>query len=173
MKRFLSRIGVVGLMVVFAVISFSFSIQAAEKKKLTVNGKFGQIVSKTTSSPGDVSGHEIDQQVRIDMITSSDSDWNGATLTVYEHLDSFAEGGSYKLYGVFRHKDGDTSYVKYEGTWKVITQDGKFVEATGEGKGQFIGGTGKFKNITGDLLQRTKVTPSEGAVYTIQAEVSY
>jgi hypothetical protein len=172
MKRFLSKIGVVSLMVVFAIISLSFLTQA-EKKKITISGKrpLGYI-SETNTYPGDVSGHQLSQTVYSYDITSSDPDFNGIKTRNQSQVDSIAGKGTFKEYLVYFHKSGDESYVKYEGTFTTNAKEGGAWETPYEGKSEFTGGTGKFKNIKGSGTFKGKVTP-EGSAWDWEGEVEY
>jgi hypothetical protein len=109
MKRFLSKIGIVSLMVVFAIISLSFSAQA-EKKKITISAKRppGDI-SQTTVYPGDVPNHELVQLITSYNLTSSEPDFNGKTLH-HDQADDVAGTGSHRGYVTWFLKNGDEVY---------------------------------------------------------------
>lgn len=72
----------------------------AAEKKVTLEGKFGQVVSSQKVKPDVPGAPELAQNVRLDQLTSADPAWNGATVTLHEHSESFADHGPYKVYGV-------------------------------------------------------------------------
>jgi len=99
MKRFLTTIGIVGVIATCAVVSLSFSAQAAEKKKISGTGKILQVISKTTLYLGDVPHHELSQEVRKHLYTPTEKppDWDVAEEVVaYEQSDSVAGSGSHR-----------------------------------------------------------------------------
>ena len=156
-----------------ALVSLSFSAQAAEKKKIMATNKHGPDISSTVVplGPGDDPKHQlVVLKIRRDTTTSSDPDWNGTEQIVYEQDDQVAGTGTHTGYYVRFHKDGDTEYGTYEGTHKTtVKEDGSFLEATWEGTYKIIGGTGKFKNIKGSGTYRGKAT-AEGASTEFEGE---
>ena len=139
--------------------------QAAEKK-VTLEGKFGQVMSSQKTKPEVPGAPELAQNVRLDQLTSSDPAWNGATLTLHEHSESFADRGLYKVYGVLATPGGDKALVEFAGTWDVVMKDGKFAEAPFRAEGKVIGGTGKLEKAGGMVHHAGKVT-SEGGTYSL------
>jgi hypothetical protein len=68
--------------------------------------------------------------------------------------------------------NGDTAINTYEGTHKAITKEGGAWEVTYEGKFEFVGGTGRFKNLKGHGTYQGHVTP-EALTEEDEAEVTY
>jgi hypothetical protein len=161
MKLFLSKVGAIGILVVFVATSLNSSTPAVEKKKITMTLKSQQILSMTTLNPSDVPKHELGQWVAKHVRTSSDPDWNIQAL-VYSQWDNVGGNGSHGGYAIYYHPNGDESYVKFEG---------KASEGTFEGKGTFTGGTGKFKNIKGTISYKGKLVPEFSESF--EAEVEY
>ena len=60
----------------------------------------------------------------------------------------------------------------YEGIHKVITKPDGTWEVNYEGKYEYVGGTGRFKNIKGHGSYRGHITP-DGLTEEDEAEVSY
>jgi hypothetical protein len=60
----------------------------------------------------------------------------------------------------------------FEGTHKVITKEGGAWELNYEGKFEFVGGTGRFKNIKGHGTYRDHITP-EGLTEEDEADATY
>jgi hypothetical protein len=166
------RIGVVGIIAAFVVVSLSFPVQAAEKKKISGTNKQGQAISRTVVYPGDDPKHELILTVRRDTTTSQDPDWNETELMNYWQSDQVAGTGTHRGYLIRFHKNGDTTYGAYEGTHKTtVKADGSW-ESTAEGTYQWTGGTGKFKNIKGSTTYRGKAT-AQGASTDWEGEVEY
>jgi hypothetical protein len=175
MKGFLTTIGIVGVIAACAVVSLSFSAQAAEKKKISGTGKILQVISKTTLYLGDVPHHELSQEVRKQIYTPTEKppDWDVAEEVVaYEQSDSVAGSGSHRWYGINRLKSGDERYEKGEGTHTTTVKAGGAWETTFEGKFEWIGGTGKYKNIKGGGTYKGKAT-AEATSFDWEMEVEY
>ena len=135
---------VVLLSIAFVVMCF-ISAASAEKMKITGNNKTERIISQSTVNPNDAPGHLLMQTVAMSITTSSNADWNETTMVDYQHNDQFAEKGTHVGYGYHKHKGGDQTFFKYWGTQKAAG-DGKM---SLEGKYEWTGGIGKFKNIQG------------------------
>ena len=165
-------IGVVGVIAVLVAVAWSFSAQAAEKKKILGTTQRIRVVATTIASPDDVPNHHIVQSVVMWVTTSSDPHWNGAELIVYNQVDNIAGRGSLRGYGIGSHKDGDKSYTSHEGTFKRITKEGGAWEEITEGKFQWTGGTGKFENIKGSGTYKARTT-AEGSTVNWEGEVEY
>ena len=151
----------------FVLVTVMVSAPAIAEE-VVLSGKFGQVLSSTTASPEMPKSIKLEQKVRVDQLTSANPDWNGAELILYEHSVSFPAYGTYKIYGVLESKNGDKVFMQFAGKWDVVSKDGEFVEAPFEAKGDLLGGTGKFQGISGPVLHKGKVTPSEGGVYRIE-----
>jgi hypothetical protein len=172
MKKLLIKIGVIGIVIVFGIISFNFSVQAEKKKfKDTLIGQ--QIISKTTVSPGDFPNHELTQQVSLRLpehYKTQDPDLKEAW--VYEQLDSIAGSGSHRGRWIGTDKDGDKFYAQFEGTHKTVVREDGSWETTWEGKCQWTGGAGKYKNIKGSGNYKGKATP-KSFIHEDEGEMEY
>ena len=143
----------------------------AAEKKIVLEGKFGQVQSEQSAKTG--YGPELGQKVRVDRLTSGDSNWNGSTITVYEHSVSFPANGTYVIYGVLAAPSGDKAYLEFAGKWDVVTKDGKFAEAPFSADGKLVGGTGTLEKIRGNVRQSGKVIAGEGGHYSIEMNADY
>lgn len=159
-QAWLSRIVSIGV-TALTLTALAISAHAAEKKINGVN-HFGPHVSQTVSSPGDVPNHEIIQSIRLDTVSSSDPDFDGSRYINYEQVDQIAGTGSHRGYGRQITKSGDEIYHKWEGSHKTIVKDGTW-ESSFQGKFEYVGGTGKFKNIKGGGTYKGTVSPRGGA----------
>jgi hypothetical protein len=156
-------------MSVFLLTSAAF----AEKKTVTLDGKFGEVKQEHTLTPDEAMGVKLGQKVRVDQLSSNDPDFNGSTITLYEHGVNFPTFGTYTVYGVVATPKGDKAFLRYEGKWNGVTKDGQFVEAPFLANGELTGGTGKFERITGTVRQSGKVTPATSGVYRIEIDATY
>ena len=159
----LARIGVAA-----AAVALLTSAAAAADKKVVMQGKFGEVQSEQNVKPG--YGPELGQKVRVDQLASSDPDWNGSTITLYEHSVSYPDTGTYAVYGVLAAPSGDKAFLEFAGKWDVVKKDGKFVEAPFAADGKVVGGTGKLEKISGTLRHSGKVT-GEGGRYSIEMNI--
>ena len=168
------RRGVVGVIAAFVVVSLSFSAQAAEKKKIMgTNIQGPDISSIVVPIAGDDPEHQlVALMIRRDTTTSPDPEWNDTEQIVYQQSDGVAGTGTFRGYYVRLHKNGDTDYGPYEGTFKTTFKEDGSWETTWKGTWHTTGGTGKFKNIKGGGTTRGKAT-AEGASTDFEGEVEY
>ena len=172
MKRRISRMSTVGFVVMCVVASVGLSAQAAEKKKLEGSFKSKRIISSTTVYLSDVPRHELAQGVRIDTALSPDPDFNEIEVLNYGQSDQVAGSGAHKGYRIMLHKNGEESYLKFEGTHKTSVKEGGAWEVSFEGTYEHTGGTGKFKNIKGSGTYTGKTTAA-GVTGEYKGEVEY
>jgi len=121
---------------------------SAAEKSLSGTATAKRVVSRSISLPGDDPRHALVQTVREDALKSSDPAWDESTGLAYEQSDSVATGGSHRGYSVIRHKNGDETYLKYEGTAQVVGE-GSAQEISIAGTLEVTGGTGRFKGVKG------------------------
>jgi hypothetical protein len=152
-----------------ALLASQAQAQAAGKQ-VTLEGKFGQVISSQKVKPEVAGAPELAQNVRLDQLTSGDPDWNGATLTLYEHSESFPSYGLYEVYGVLAAPGGDKALVEFAGKWDVVSKDGQFVEAPFQADGKVVGGTGKLEKAGGTVHHAGKVT-SAGGTYSLTLDM--
>ncbi len=143
MKR-VSQVGVLSITVAILVMCF-ISFASAEKVKMTGSNKTERVISQNTVDPGDSPGHMMMQTVAMSKTTSSNPAWNEVMMVDYQQMDQHGENGTHVGYGYHKHQAGDQTFFKYWGTQKAAG-DGKM---SFEGKFEWTGGTGKFKNIKG------------------------
>lgn len=115
-------------------------------------------ISRNDVYPEDVPEHQISQHVRKASITFSDPDFGSSEDLEYGQSDTIAGNGSHRGYSVNTYKNGDKTYDKWEGTHKTIVKEGGAWETNVEGKFQYTGGTGKFKNIKGGGAYKGTIT---------------
>ncbi len=134
--------------------------QAAEKKKITWSTKFGPVLQRSEVK---VANHVMSLQTRQDLTTSADPDWDGAVFVVSGTANMADGSGPISGCGTRTHRNGDQSFICYEG---VSKRNGDAVAA--EGTVTLLGGTGKFANIKGS---GTFAGTATGA--TVTAEIEY
>ncbi len=143
-----------------------------KKKKVKYTKKVKRQISTENVYPGDVPKHTLTQIVRIASATSPDPDFGSSENWEYYHVDSVAGNGTHRGYTVCIYKNGDKTFVKWEGTHKTTVKEGGVWEVSYEGKYQFTGGTGKFKNIEGEGVYKGTRT-AKGVAEEGEAEVEY
>lgn len=144
----------------------------AADRTIRAEGKFGDIQSKTTASPGGAAKVELAQQVRRDRLSSSDPEFDGATLTAFEQMASFPDRGDYEIYGVIETNAGDHLYLVFNGSWTNVVKDGQYVESPFAAKGNILGGTGKLADLKGAVQHQGTYTPAEGGRYRLELVAS-
>jgi hypothetical protein len=108
------------------------------------------------------------QTVTMNKTTSPNADWNETMSVDYQQMDQHVESGTHTGYGYNKHKGGDQTFYKYWGTQKASAGGNMSIE----GKYEWTGGTGKFKNIKGAGTYTCTGTPTE-ATCDWQGEVEY
>jgi len=153
MKPLMPTAGLVIVAIVAAL--FSFSAQA-EKKKVTWSTKWGK--SEVAMMTPGVFGkdHILVQWERRDKMSSSDPEWNGIEAVYYEQADEIAGSAPVRGYVVVLFKSGDKAFIRLDSVYTGSCRDSGAWEGTAEGVYRFLGGTGKYKNITGLVKIRCK-----------------
>lgn len=159
-----SRLIALSVFILMALVSVS---AWAEKKSVTYTTKMGPVLSRTATNPGARAGHELVQQVRQDMTSSSDQDWDGTALTNSSQSDLTAGSGTIAGYAVRTHKNGDQTFYKFQGKVAAVGE-GPSRQTTGEGTVELIGGTGKFAKARG-----TGTWSSAKGQLTIKLDLEY
>ena len=97
---------------------------------------------------------------RLYMYSSGDPDWEKAkSFTVYYYINPTRQGDDFRGCTAITHPNGDQTFIKYDGSWKwVLPRDAGlgWYRWTSEIKGQFTGGTGKYKGIRGTYSSKGK-----------------
>ena len=136
----------------------------AEKKKITGTSKGIALLSRgripVPKSP--VKGYI---SAKHQVLDSADSDWNKADYFFVIYAASTREWNN-KGYGVITHPNGDKAFIefeeKYDGTGSVYT---------GEVKGFFLKGTGKFEGIKGSWSSNWKRDPERVEEWQVEYEI--
>ena len=169
MKALSAQLGI--LTVVTALLAgLAISTDAAEKKRFKWTHTARQTISETKSTPAP--DHELVQGFYVDPLSSADPRFDMIEARITNQDDTLAGNGRHRGVEVDVFKNGDTAIQNYEGTHKVITKEGGAWEVTYEGKFEFVGGTGRFKDIKGQGTYRGRITP-EGLHEDDEAELSF
>lgn len=86
-------------------------------------------------------------QVYHAVLASEDPAWNNARFFFIQYGEP-RKGYDERGYGVISLPGGDQTHIKFFNKWTSSTG----FELTGERKGVFVGGTGKFAGIKGSYL---------------------
>ena len=150
-------------LLVMALGSFNFSAFAAEKKQQTYVKTNFRTASKTVVIVGDVPNHELSQEMSVADIKYSNPDFKIKNEWTYIHSDTIDGTGNQTGYYFDTHEDGSTSYGTFQATVKTNSQADGSWEATWECAFQYLGGSGKFKNLKGNGTCKGKVSSKEPA----------
>jgi hypothetical protein len=149
----------------------SLSAEAGGKKKVSVVAKSNWIAAENLVTSEDPAGLTIYRVHRLYELTSSDPDWNGAQMLEWEQGNEAASNGVHQGHDIELRKGGDQSYQRFQGTHKLVKPYPDF-EYQAEGKMEYLGGTGKFKNLKGSGKYTSVATPA-GITVKWEAEVEY
>jgi hypothetical protein len=131
------------------IVALILPVYAAEKKKFTLQTKLIANKSGSTIYLEDKPKHLLTQTVQLRKLTSSNPDFNGLDIMNYSQADSIAGNGSHRGYSFYYHKNGDKSFLKWEGIHKASQKEDESWETNAEGYIEFVGGTGMYNNIKG------------------------
>jgi hypothetical protein len=145
-------------------------VDAAEKKTVKWTHTARQTISETKATPAP--DHEFVQGMYIDPITTRSPEFDIIEARITNQDDTVSGDGRHRGVEIDIFSNGDTAINVYEGTHKVITKQGGAWEVNYEGKYEFVGGTGRFKNLKGQGTYRGHITP-EGLTEEDEAEVTY
>lgn len=169
MNAMLSKLGVLSI-VAALVTGLSISVDAADKKRFKWTHTARQTVSETKSTP--VPDHEFVQGVYVDLVKTKSPEFDVIESRIVNQDDTPNGDGRHRGVEILIFSNGDTAIDNYEGTHKVITKEGGAWEVNYVGKYEFVGGTGRFKNIKGHGTYRGHITP-DGLTEEDEAEVTY
>jgi hypothetical protein len=157
------------------IVAFTMAVspiaEAAEKSEQSYVKSNYITASKTTLTLGE--GHEVIQEVVISDIKYSDTEFKTKSEWVYVHTDSVEGRGKQTGYYIDTHEDGTQTYGNFEGTIETTVKPDGSWESTWEGTYQYLGGTGKYKNIKGDGQYKGKASSEEPASEEGQEVVEY
>ena len=169
MNALLPKLGLLTLVAALAT-GLSISVDAAEKKQFKWTHTARQTISETKSTPAP--DHEFVQGIYMDSIKTKSPEFDIIEARIVNQDDTLSGDGRHRGVEIDVFSNGDTAINNYEGTHKVITKEGGAWEVNYEGKYEYVGGTGRFKNIKGHGSYRGHITP-DGLTEEDEAEVIY
>jgi hypothetical protein len=107
--------------------------------------------------------HELIQEANIADIKVSNPDWKIKEEWVYVQSDVINGNGTQSGYFHDTHEDGSHSYGAFKGTIKTTSKADGSWEAVWEGTYQYLGGSGKFKNLKGGGKYKGKASSQDPA----------
>jgi hypothetical protein len=131
-----------------------------------VRGKSEQarIVARSAVPMGAMVTGRLESLLRV--LKSDDPDWNDAQVYSVRFSDpEMRQNRTMRGQMIVTHTNGDRTFLEYEFTWKGGGLDTEF-----ELNGRFVGGTGKFRGITGQWRERGTSTMTED---TSEWEIEY
>ncbi len=125
---------------------------AVEKGAAAGTGRTLSVTIQAKASVEDVTGHELSQSVGVDHITTPDTiggvSFDGASFQMFNQSDMVNGAGQVRGYGVWQAKTGEKLFVMY-GYAIPPPPPGKSGNMPFEGTFEWVGGTGRFKDLHG------------------------
>ena len=123
-----------------------------------------RVIARSEVPLGSMTTGVLESLFRV--LKSADPRWNRAQVFLVQFSDPEMQQSQVRLgQMIVIHADGDRTFLEYECTWKPDGGTTVF-----QLKGRFLGGTGKFSNITGRWRERGLSTMTEN---TSEWEVEY
>jgi hypothetical protein len=149
------RLWVTGLLLVFAPAF------ASEKGAAAGTGRTLSTTVQAKAAIEDTDGHELSQSVGIDHIGTPDAiagvSFDGASFQTHDQADLVQGSGQVRGYGVWEAKTGEKLFLIY-GYSIPPRPAGQSGLAPFEGTFEWIGGTGRLKNVRGKGTIEGEVT---------------
>ena len=156
-----------GLCVVGVLLALSPAL-AVEKGAAAGAGRTLSMTVQAKASIADVAGHELSQIVGVDHITTPDAisgvSFDGASFQTNIQADMVDGAGQVRGYGVWEAKGGEKLFLIY-GYVVPPQPPGKNGFVPFEGTFEWIGGTGRLKDVRGKGTIEGEVTRSGEARY--------
>jgi hypothetical protein len=157
----------------FVISSLSQVTVAGEKRDQSFVKTHSRTTSKTTLLIGDMPNHELSQEMTVADVKYSNPDFKIKDEWTYIQSDTINGSGKHSGYYFDTHEDGSTAYGNFQGTVKTIFHGDGSWESTWEGTYQYLGGSGKYKNIKGAGEYRGKASSKAPVVEEGRETVEY
>lgn len=145
--------GFVGILLISVWLLISLfqgqEVYAESKKVSGTTRSVTRLTQEIIRLPDMVS--RLDFNISHWMLSSTDPDWDNAQV-FYVRYNHPTKPKVYKGYMAITHPDGDQTFFKWEGKYEALGGGDSLTDA----KGRYIGGTGKFKEITGSWTHKLK-----------------
>lgn len=166
----LPKLRVLSLLVVL-VSGLAVAADGAEKRRFRWTHTARQTVSETRSIPA--RDLELVQGTYVDPVTAQSPEFDIVEARTVNQDDTFKGDGRHRGVEIVVFRNGDTAVDVYEGTHKILFRDSGAWEVTYQGTFEFVGGTGKYKHLTGHGTYRGHITPYGSLTEEAEAEVEY
>lgn len=164
---------VVAVATMAAVAGGALECAHAEKREQTSVKSSQRSVAKSTTAIGDVPNHEVFQETLISAVKYANPDYKVTEEWVFNQVDQTDGAGAHRGYWIHFHEGGEQTYGTYQGNHRTVSNaDGSWLSSW-EGKHQFTGGTGKYKNIKGAGTYRGKVGSSQVFIEEAREQIEY
>jgi len=166
-KKIVTIWGLVGILVISAWLLVSLfqgqEVYAESNKVSGTTKSITRLTQEIIRLPDMVS--RIEFTISHWVLSSTDPDWDNAHgfYVTYNHPTKLR---IFKGYIAITHPGGDQTFFKWEGKYEPLGGGDSLTET----KGRYIGGTGKFKGITGSWTTKLK-SQAEGR--TAEWETEY
>ncbi len=160
-------------LLLITAVSLSIVADAAEKREQTCVKTNIRTLYKTVLPIGDVPNHELVQEANISDLKVSNPDFKVTEEWVYVQSDLRDGSGTQTGYFYDTHEDGSQDYGAFKGTVKTTVKGDGSWESSWEGTYQYVGGSGKFKNLKGAGKYKGKASSTEPAREECQETVEY
>jgi hypothetical protein len=141
---------------------------AAERKAAAGTGRTVSTSVLARAAVEDIPGHELVQSSGTDQFTTPDPiagvSFNGAEMKTVTQADVVRGSGLIRGYGVWQAKTGEKIFVAY-GYSVPPMPDREGIAAPFEGTFEWLGGTGRLKNIRGKGTLQGKMSRRGEASY--------
>ncbi len=128
--------------------------------------------ASTSSTIGDLPGHEVTQRVFSLYVTSDHPDFNGFYTTNFVQADQVNGVGSFWGYALWPLTSGESVYIKFRSnTRREAMPDGTWTYPF-EGTLEFTSGTGKYEHIAGSAKYIGAAT-ANGSYWDADVEFVY
>lgn len=149
-----------GLWIVGMLVALSPAL-ALEKGAAAGAGRTLSTTVQAKATVEDIAGHELSQTIGVDHITTPDAiagvSFDGASFQTYSQTDLVNGSGQVRGYGVWEAKSGEKLFLMYG--YAVPPQlPGQSGLVPFEGTFEWIGGTGRLKNVRGKGTIEGEVT---------------
>ena len=138
---------------------------AAEKREQTFVKSNFKTVYRTVHAVDDVPNHEVVQEMTVADIRISNPDFKTKEEWAYVHSDLVNGNGPHSGYFFDTQEDGSITYGTFKGMVKTTTKADGSWESTWEGTYQYLGGSGKFKNLKGNGTYKGRVSSQNPAIH--------
>jgi len=150
------------IMMAFTVACFTLIGDAvAEKREQTFVKNNLRTATKSVFTVDAALKHEITQEIGLGDLKFSNPDFKVKEEWTYGQSDTIDGSGTQRGYFLDTHEDGSHTYGTFQGTVKTSSKPDGSWETIWEGTYQYVGGSGKYKNIKGGGTYKGKASSQD------------